>query len=93
MKDWKCFRKSIHSLVNIGEIASSERDNVSILKNIREATTGETHYIADYIDNVMDLESSLAKGKFAVNSGVDEDLDHKRRIHNGLPDLLLRVGL
>ncbi len=41
---------------------------------------------------VLDMEASERRQRFTVKSGVDASLDERRRIHNGLPDLLLSMA-
>ena len=41
---------------------------------------------------VIDWDSSDSRGRFTVLPGVDPELDDRRRVHSGLPDLLLRVA-
>ena len=45
-----------------------------------------------HLERTFDAEQSAEQGKFVVLPGVDEDLDERRRLHNGLSDLL-RVTL
>ncbi len=41
---------------------------------------------------MIDWDSSDSRGRFTVLPGVDPELDDRRRVHSGLPDLLLRVA-
>ncbi len=65
-----------------------------ILRNLCESciVKPELASIARYIDRVFDEEASEDSSRFVVKSGVDEVLDHKKRIHNGLPDLLFQLA-
>lgn len=40
----------------------------------------------------LDFEGSQAAERFIVNRGIDSVLDEKKRIYNGLPDLLSRIA-
>jgi DNA mismatch repair ATPase MutS len=91
VSDWKCLRKSIHNLIRIGEIASCERDGVSILDKLSDSVSTDLHAMAEYIERVMDIDKSKTRGRFSVNAGIDDELDQMRRVHNGLPDLLFKV--
>ena len=94
VRDWKALLKSIQSLLTVGEIASTEREgSIEILKSLRNSVTDELHATTEHLARIFDAEESVTKGRFCVNPGVDEELDQKRRIHNGLPDLLQKVAL
>ena len=92
VRDWKALLKSMQSLLIVGEIASREREgSIEILKSLQNSVTDELHATTEHLARIFDAEESVAKGRFCVNPGVDEELDQKRRIHNGLPDLLQKV--
>ena len=92
VRDWKALKKSMHSLLTVGELACNEREGgLAILGNLRDSVTNELHDTAEYLARIFDAEGSVAKGRFCVNPGVDEELDRKRRVHNGLADLLEKV--
>lgn len=48
--------------------------------------------IVKTLENVFDIEESENQGRFVVKHGVDQDLDEKKRIHNGLPDMMLEIA-
>ena len=95
VRDWKALLKSLQSLLTVGEIAATERNEggIEILRSLRGSVTEELRAATERLARIFDAEASVSKGRFCVNPGVDEELDQKRRIHNGLPDLLHKVGV
>ena len=45
-----------------------------------------------YIEKVFEVQESEENCRFVVKKGVDDTLDAKKRVHNGLPDLLHELG-
>ena len=65
-----------------------------IMRQILELTIQNENLslIMEYFEKVFDIELSLDSARFVVKHGVDENLDEKKRIHNGLPDLLFHLA-
>ena len=92
VRDWRALLKSMQSLLTVGEIAATEREgSIEILQSLRSSVTDELHAATEHLARIFDAEASVSKGRFCVNPGVDDELDQKRRVHNGLPDLLQKV--
>jgi DNA mismatch repair protein MSH5 len=91
MKNWKCLTKTLSNLVQIYDTCARQED-IAILVSMRNCVTHELHTMSDFISRIMDVEVSETRGKFTVKAGVDDELDEKRRLHNALPDLLLKIA-
>ena len=61
--------------------------------NLDDSGGGGLASSAEFLERVFDPEASTERGRFTVRPGVDKDLDEKRRVHNGLPNLLLEVNM
>ena len=48
--------------------------------------------IVQYFERVFDIEESEENSRFVVKHGVDSSLDHKKKVHNGLPNLLFQLA-
>ena len=101
-RDWKSLLKSVANLVLLidlcaGHLRCVDNDGLfglvpPIVHFLASWPQGrEIRAIAAHLENTFDVEGSEEQGKFVVKAGVDEELDQKRRLHNGLPDLLLKV--
>lgn len=44
------------------------------------------------LDEVLDLDISLSSGHVRIKPGVDAELDEKKRLYNGLPEILRPVA-
>ena len=96
VKDWKSLRSSLINLVKICEtsifILEKDRgEELTFFAKLASTASRELYTAADLLDRVMDVEASVTRNKFTVKAGVDEELDVKRRTHDGLPDLLTKV--
>ncbi|CAE6341580.1 unnamed protein product [Rhizoctonia solani] len=60
-----------------------------LLKALDEVDTEETGVL---VNSVVDWEESQNNQRVCVNPGIDEALDEKKRIYNGLDDLLIHVA-
>lgn len=92
MRDWKRLKTSLESLLQICQLCSNHGGEIHIFERLRECLSEELVSCADFLERIFDVEASESRGRFTVRPGIDADLDEKRRVHNGLPDLLLRVA-
>ncbi|KAG8716370.1 MutS protein msh5, partial [Ceratobasidium sp. 423] len=71
----------------------SNRENIGaidqLLTTLDEVDTEETGAL---VNMVIDWEESQNNQRVCVNPGIDEALDEKKRIYNGLDDLLVHVA-
>ena len=74
VRDWKCLKKTVINLVRITELCGQQISvgDIGIILQLAECSTQELFSICDVIDRVFDLESSEIRGRFTVNSGIDE---------------------
>lgn len=92
VKTWKSLKNSLQGGLMLIEICGQVPNPVNIFRKIRETPKEALHEIASFIDRILDMEMAEERQKFTVNSGIDEELDDMRRLHNGLPDLLLQIA-
>ncbi|XP_059098845.1 mutS protein homolog 5-like [Tigriopus californicus] len=92
VKTWKSLKKSLQGGLMLIEVCGQVRNPVNIFRKISDTPKQALYEIASFIDRILDMEMSEERQKFTVNSGIDEDLDDMRRLHNGLPDLLLQIA-
>lgn len=75
------------------QMVNEDAQNVGVLKTLASfSTSPDLRLVVTAIETIFDVEASECKGRFVVLPGVDDALDEKRRLHNGLPDLLLRIA-
>ena len=48
--------------------------------------------LVQYFERVFDVEASEENSRFVVKHGIDAALDHKKKVHNGLPNLLFQLA-
>ena len=98
VREWKCLKMSIMNMALLAELcskqlANDDAQNVEVLKTLASfSTSQDLRLVVSAIEAVFDVEASEEKGRFVVLPGVEACLDEKRRLHNGLPDLLHRVA-
>ena len=96
--DWKALKSTLKNMLYLSQIcANNVASNPSapqLVHLIGEKVHGNSVLgtLVQTIEKVFDVEESELRCKFTVKSGVDEALDEKRRVHNGLPDLLLQLA-
>ena len=92
LNDWVGLARTLNGVVEVAMMASSCTASVSVLHNILCHVTDTTYHIRHLVDKVIDLRRSVSEGELKINPGIDNDLDEKRRLYNGLPDLLSRAA-
>ena len=67
---------------------------ISTLRQIAEncVMNDQLGTIVQYFERVFDIEESEENSRFVVKHGVDSSLDHKKKVHNGLPNLLFQLA-
>lgn len=48
--------------------------------------------IVKTLEKVFDVEESENQGRFVVKHGIDPDLDEKKRMHDGLPEMMMEIA-
>ncbi|KAH7334893.1 muts domain V-domain-containing protein [Rhizoctonia solani] len=85
--------ESIGAIDQVSSIAESAvhtlKKRKKLLTALDEVDTEETGAL---INMVIDWEESQNNQRVCINPGVDEALDEKKRIYNGLDDLLIHVA-
>lgn len=95
VNEWKIFYKTCENMVAIigtchHSLSSSSR--IDILLKMTSLRIDDIMRITAVIKKTLDFEESQAAERFVVNRGIDRDLDEKKRIYNGLTDLLTRIA-
>lgn len=90
--DWQAVARTLNGIVEVTLLSQRCRAHVSVLDNIVCAVTEDIYHLRTIVEKVIDLKESVTMGYATVNPGVDDELDEKRRLHNGLPDLLCIVA-
>ncbi|KAK8778906.1 hypothetical protein V5799_019755 [Amblyomma americanum] len=95
VNEWRTFYKTFVSVVSIIGICHSNlssNGHVDILKKMTSLRIEDILRITALIKKTFDSEESQVAERFVVNRGIDSTLDEKKRIYNGLPDLLTRIA-
>ncbi|GAB1523312.1 hypothetical protein RhiTH_006444 [Rhizoctonia solani] len=74
----------------IPKIIAQVLKNEKLLKALDEVDTEE---MGALVNSVIDWEESQTNQRVCISPGIDEALDEKKRVYNGLDDLLLAVML
>ena len=93
VSDWQGIASTLNGIVEIAIHADSCKKEVYVLWNISVSVSEKVFSIRAIVEKMIDFKKSQADGTLRVNPGVDEKLDEKRRLLNGLPDLLSKVVL
>ncbi|XP_064476724.1 mutS protein homolog 5-like [Ornithodoros turicata] len=93
--EWKTLHKTAESVLAIHGICQSKSPQATetgVIWKIRALPAEDIARVAVLISSIVDFEASEVEQRFAVRHGIDEELDEKMRIYNGLPDLLTKVA-
>ena len=94
VQDWKITRNTITNMLALGQVcashASAHPEAPEILQRMASLAIERADFntTVRYIEKVFEVQESEENCRFVVKKGVDESLDAKKRVHNGLPDLL-----
>ena len=91
LSDWHGVHRTIVGLVEIAQYAQNCNAEVYVMRNILYHVSEMTFNLHKLVDQVVDFKESATDGVLRVKPGVNEKLDEKRRLLNGLPDILNRV--
>ncbi|RUS88484.1 hypothetical protein EGW08_003742, partial [Elysia chlorotica] len=90
--DLEALYKTIYHAFYIGKIARAQPQSVDIFHKISAAFTDDLQRCANLIHRTIDFEESKKLKKFVIKPGVDENLDAKKRLFHGIPDILNQVA-
>lgn len=94
VNDWSVLYKTLYSLVCIMDLCNSRDHGIHTL-NIgqdEESDISPLKEVLAMINKIMDFEESKIKNKFTVKYAIDRELDEKKRVFEGLPDLMTKVA-
>ncbi|XP_064386195.1 mutS protein homolog 5-like [Halichondria panicea] len=92
ISDWKALYKTVYNGIFIGDLCRSLPSNISVFKRTSECLCESIQRVAALIDKVIDFDESDVNSRFCVKSNIDSELDSKRELLYGLPDLLTRAA-
>ncbi|KAH7935288.1 hypothetical protein HPB52_005713 [Rhipicephalus sanguineus] len=95
VNEWKTFYKTfvnVVSIIGICHSSLSSDSSIDILVKMTSLRIEDLLRITALIKKTLDFEESQAAERFVVNRGIDSTLDEKKRVYNGLPDLLTRIA-
>lgn len=90
VRDWKCLKRSLQGLLDICNLCRQQQSGVRMLDVMGACASERLAALLSLLDRLFDVEASEQCGRFTVPAGLDPELDEKRLLHNGLPDLLAR---
>ena len=96
--DWKTLKSSLSYMFSLGQLChntlAANPQAPFIIKQIAEncVMNDQLGTIVQYFERVFDIEESEENSRFVVKHGVDSSLDHKKKVHNGLPNLLFQLA-
>ena len=92
MLEWKGLQITLRSLIHLCEMCvqleKSSGTGVHIVTMMANCANKTLFSINELMERIMDTEKSLERNKFTVNVGIDDELDERRRQHDGNQALL-----
>eukprot|EP00731_Ephydatia_muelleri_P019153 Em0011g1193a len=83
---------TIYNAIFIGDMCRALSQDISIFKRIAAAFTDELPRVASLINQIIDFGESSLHNRFVVKPNIDSELDEKKQLYNGLPDLMTQVA-
>ncbi|KAL5486410.1 hypothetical protein EMCRGX_G018880 [Ephydatia muelleri] len=83
---------TIYNAIFIGDMCRALSQDISIFKRIAAAFTDELPRVASLINQIIDFGESSLHNRFVVKPNIDAELDEKKQLYNGLPDLMTQVA-
>ena len=93
VKDWQGLSSSITGIVEVATMADTCSAQVLTLKNVVARVSDKMFSLKTLIDKVINVKQSVAEGVLIINPGINKVLDKKRRLREGIPDLLYSVAV
>ncbi|XP_052776091.1 mutS protein homolog 5-like [Mya arenaria] len=91
--DWQALYKTVYNATCLKEICKMQSQSVDIFRKITETFSDDLHRITNFINKIVDFQECSIQGRFVVKSGVDEQLDQKKRVFSELPEVMTKVAL
>eukprot|EP00116_Pleurobrachia_bachei_P001858 sb/3462120/ len=92
VQDWQILYKTLFSALCITDMCSSITDEVEIVQDFRNIDLSGLREVLAMVNKIMDVEESKLKNRFVVKYGIDIELDEKKRVYNGLPELMTSIA-
>lgn len=97
VRDWKTLKTTMNYIIALGELChkhsqKTTKYEIKIMSSLSNLVTSQLYSVKHYIERIFDSELSEEKQRFTVNAGFDENLDEKKRFHNGLPDFMYHIA-
>ena len=93
INDWQAIVRTLNGIVEIAVHSENCKEEVYVLQNILYFVSKKTYNLRRILEQIIDFKNSQEERTLKVNPGVDADLDEKKRLLNGLPDLMNKVVL
>ncbi|XP_070196128.1 mutS protein homolog 5-like isoform X2 [Littorina saxatilis] len=91
--DWMTLYKAVYHAIVIGDICRSQAQQVDIFRKTAQILAAdELLMIVSILSKTVDFDAPSDNNSFMVKTGVDEELDEKKRLYFGLPDLMTKVA-
>ncbi|XP_066929961.1 mutS protein homolog 5-like isoform X1 [Clytia hemisphaerica] len=92
VRDWQHLYKTIFHAICIGDICKGLSKDMHIIQEINETFSKELLSLGNLIKHIIDFEESAFLQHFVVKTGVDEELDERKRTFDGIPNLMTKVA-
>ncbi|KAK3089281.1 hypothetical protein FSP39_002315 [Pinctada imbricata] len=92
VNDWQALYKTAYHAMYIRDICRQQSQKIHIFQKITSTFSESLYQVATLINRIVDLDESITQSRFVVKSNVDSTLDEKKRIYNGLPELMTTVA-
>ena len=90
--EWNVLYKTVYNIVCLIDICKMINCDIEIVEDILSTDFNGLREIVAMINKIMDFDESKIKGKFVVKYGIDDELDEKKKLFHGLPDLMTKVA-
>ena len=90
--DWNILYKTLYNLICILDLCNTIENGIEIVDLIRRIDFSGLKEILAMISKIIDFDESKNKNRFVVKHGIDKDLDEKKKVFNGLPELMTKVA-
>nr|XP_037866807.1 mutS protein homolog 5-like [Bombyx mori] len=85
---WKSLYNTLYNAVLICEMCENAGKSSSFLEQLASCDNKKLYEMALYMNRIIDFDQSKTEGKFTVKSGVDPELDRKKRTMASLHGLM-----
>ena len=93
VSDWQGLSRTLNGIVEIAIHSDNCKEEVYVLQNILIYVSERIYNLRSIVDQIIDFKNSQTEGTLKVKPGMDSNLDEKRRLLNGLPDMMNKVVL